>query len=250
MRTSPARAHLDRHVAASRKAAADGAAPDRAMATAYELMLGQLAEHRRRLKDVQSIERKADVKRQFLPMYASYVEGALDADHGGQDDVLMTIMVWRMDVGDYGGALPIARYAIEHKLVMPDQYQRSTATIIAEELAEAALAAIGAKQGFAAQVLIDAEQLTRREDMPDEVRAKLHKAIGYAISTDESADLAALDGAAENWARAMALHPKVGVKKDLERLGRRIKALHADTPEASPPAQPNTADAAPPGDAG
>ncbi|MBN4688500.1 terminase, partial [Escherichia coli] len=113
-------------------------------ANAYELMLAKLAEDRRRLKEVQSIERKIEIKRQILPDYAPWVQGALEAGRGGQDAVLMTVMVWRIDVGDFAGALDIAAYALRHGLVLPDQYQRDAATLIAEEIADQALASFSA----------------------------------------------------------------------------------------------------------
>lgn len=228
MRNSPARAHMQSHVAAARAEADNGAIADRAMATGYELMLAQLYEHKRRLKEIQSLEKKADLKRQYLPAYADYVAGALDADGGGQDDVLMTIMVWRIDTGDYAGAIAIARYAVAHGLVMPDQYQRNTATLIAEEIAEAALKAHAAGQPFDFDIIAAAGFMTDAADMPDEVRAKLQKAGGYLLSAPDDADLGALRAAADLWTRAIALHPRVGVKKDLEKLDRRIKAAEQE----------------------
>ncbi|WP_269059049.1 phage terminase small subunit, partial [Ralstonia solanacearum] len=46
------------------------------------------------LKQVQSVERKAELKRKLLPEYAAWIRGVLDADTGAQDEVFMTVMVW------------------------------------------------------------------------------------------------------------------------------------------------------------
>ncbi|UJB21885.1 phage terminase small subunit [Lysobacter gummosus] len=54
----------------------------------------QLGEHRRRLKSVQSVERKVEMKRRILPEYAPWIDGVLQGGRGGQDKVLMTVMVW------------------------------------------------------------------------------------------------------------------------------------------------------------
>ena len=207
MRNSPARAHMQTHVAAARATADDGNLADRAMATGYELMLAQMYEHKRRLKEVQSLEKKAEIKRQYLPAYADYVAGALEADGGGQDDVLTTIMVWRIDTGDFAGAIDIARYVIAHGLVMPDQYQRNTATLIAEEIAEAALKAIAAGQAFDIKIVAEASTLTNAADMPDEVRAKLYKAGGYLFSAPDDAPLDDLKAAADCWTRILTRMP-------------------------------------------
>lgn len=220
---SPARAHFQR-VSATNRQAADQPAT-RADATAYELMLAKLTEDKRRLHQLQSIERRIEVKRTLLPEYEPWVEGALKGAQGVQDDVLMTVMVWRVDVGDLAGALDIAAYAIEHKLAMPDQYKRSTGCLIAEEFADYALRLKDGIDAGVTSMLMAAGSLTAGEDMPDEVRAKLHKAIGYGLDQGGSKHVAL-----EQLQKALALHAKVGVKKDIERLEREIKNL------AAPPA--------------
>jgi hypothetical protein len=217
MPISPAKNHFQRAQAAQRQSID---APVRADATAYELMLAKLAADRRRLHDIQSIERRAEVKRELLPDYAAWVDGALDGDHGVQDDVLMTIMVWRIDVGDLAGALQIAAYAIKHKLAMPDQYKRSAGCLIAEEFADYALRLDAIAPDITEQ-LQAADELTVNEDMPDQVRAKLLKAVGYGLA--QSGDTGHLPSALDHLKRALGLHDKVGVKKDIERIEREIK---------------------------
>lgn len=215
--STPARRHFQRTSAASSKAA-EGIST-RKDANQYELMLYKLAEDKRRLHDIQSMERKAEVKRELLPDYAPWVEGVLQGQQGVQDDVLMTVMIWRIDAGDYVGALEIARYAIKHKLSMPDQYKRTTACLIAEEMAEMAIKAHDGGMAINAEPLQQAAEITAEEDMPDEVRAKLYKAIGYAMSSEKPLLSKALD----YFKRALNLHDKVGVKKDIEKLERELK---------------------------
>jgi hypothetical protein len=224
MRISPAKNHFQ-HAQAAQRQSID--APVRADATAYELMLAKLAEDRRRLHDIQSIERRAEVKRELLPDYEAWVGGALEGDHGVQDDVLMTIMVWCIDVGDLAGALKIARYAIKHKLAMPDQYKRSTGCLVAEEFADYALRLDAIAPEITGR-LQEANDLTVTEDMPDQVRAKLLKAIGHGLlqaadAVDKESRPAYLQSALDHFKHAIGLHEKVGVKKDIERLEREIK---------------------------
>lgn len=222
---SPAKAHFMR---ASAVALGVAERPqDAATVNAYELMLAKLAEDRRRLKSVQSIERKAEVKRELLPEYQPWIQGVLAGDSGQQDDVFMNVLVWTIDTGDIASAIPLATYAISHKLVLPDQYQRTTACLIAEESADIAL-----KDGQVAhlEALIEVEKITATEDMPDEVRAKLHKAIGYAMRTaaEDSPEGVKRDlmiSAKWQLERALSLHSKVGTKKGIERLETLIKNL-------------------------
>ena len=96
---------------------------------------------------------------------------------------------------------------------MPDQYKRDVATVLAEEIADQSLKALAAEQPANGVALLDVSELTEGEDMPDEVRAKLYKAIGYAWRAAGD-----LNAAKEALTRALALHDRVGVKKDIERL--------------------------------
>jgi hypothetical protein len=210
---SPAQRHYERAMA---ERAAASTAPDETLAgaSAYDLMLAKLASDRRRLKAIASIERKVEVKRaELLPEYVDYVAGALSGGRGAQDDVLTTIMIWRVDAGDYAGALDIARYALAHRMTLPDQYDRPLATAIAEEFAEAALTAFKRGETFERAQLDEVAQLTAQADMHDQVRAKLHKVIGYAAER-------AGDGTAalEHLCRALALDSRAGVKQDIARL--------------------------------
>lgn len=227
MRHSPARAHYEQTVAAQTPTEAQPL--DRNAANAYELMLHKLAEDKRRLKDVQSVERKAEVKAQLLPEYLPWIEGVLEGDSGRQDDVLMTVFVWAIDIGQFDLALRIGAYAIAHQLTMPDQYKRDVPCVLAEEIADYALkqdeAGLVALQPHIAQ----AATMTVNCDMPDEVKAKLLKANGYAL---RAAGL--LTEAKDLLTRALQLHDKVGVKKDIERLDTLIKnsspAVDAENP--------------------
>lgn len=216
--SSPAKRHFQRVSAATRAVAGSSAPTDQGTATQYELMLLKLAEDKRRLKDIQSIERKAEVKAQLLPEYKPWIDGVLEGDTGQQDDVLMTVFVWAIDIGDFVTAIKVADYAIAHKLVMPDQYKRDVATVLAEEIADQNLKAIAAEQSADINAMLIVDELTRNLDMPDEVRAKLYKAIGYAYRAAN-----VLEKARDCLIRALELNDKVGVKKDIERLETLIK---------------------------
>ena len=211
---SPARAHFQR-VTASLTAASAPHGGSLAGASRYELMLAKLATDRARLHIVKSNERKAAVKRELLPEYEDYVTGSLEGGRGAQDDVLTTIMLWRIDAGDYTGALPIAEYALTHRLTLPDEFSRSTATVVAEEFAEQAIIALRAGQPFDVEQLKHVADLTEPHDMPDQVRAKLYKAIGLTVQDKPDVALLYLN-------RALKLHDRSGVKQDIDRLQKQL----------------------------
>lgn len=216
MATPAAQARL-RKLAALESARAAETGEPLALATGYERMLVKLRSDQARLKQVQAMERKAQVKCEILPDYAPYIDGVLSANAGVQDAVLMTVMVWAIDAGDNALALRIAAYALAHKLALPDRYERTLGTLLAEEFADMALKAHTAGRAIDVDTLLSVGELVKGEDMPDEVRAKLHKAIGYGLR--ESAP----ESAVIHLRRALELHDKAGVKKDIKQLERQLK---------------------------
>ena len=212
MSLSPARQHRLR-VQAEQAARTGGSVRH---ASGYDQMLLQLAEDRRRLKGVQSTVKKAEIKVELLPKYSAWAEGVLAAGGAQQDDVLMYVMLWRIDAGDYAGALQIAGHALRHGWVMP-LGNRNTQTVLVEELADAAQVAITASQPFETEFLLQALDMTDGTDMPDQSRARLHKAIGLLLC--EASPASALN----HLTHALQLDPRCGVKKDKERLERRLR---------------------------
>lgn len=228
MASSPARLHQQRVLAQLAAAAAPHGG--QVQGSEYELTLAQLIEHRRMLKDIQSIERKIAAKAVFLPVYDAWIDGALQAGNGAQDEVLTTVLVWHIDVGNFARALDLARYVMQHGLQMPDRYERGVPVVLIDEYSTAALSGRMPHE-LALQVLPEVLHLTAEHDAPDQARAKLHKAIGYALirkSGSADVDLTKLAEpiartALDHLQRALQLFDQVGVKKDIERLERRLK---------------------------
>lgn len=216
--------------------AADPAAQRRGgAATEYELQRARLGVDLRRLHELQSVERKIELKRQLLPGYVDWVEGVMAANVATEDDILTHVMIWRLDVGDFAGALPLARFVLRHGLTLPERFSRTAPTLICEEIADAALKALGQDQDFDIATLRDVEVLVIDEDIFDQVRAKLEKAIGLclaraadAIEPDADGPAGARRGAQEqalrHLRRAVELDTNAGVKKRIEKLERDIRA--------------------------
>jgi hypothetical protein len=250
--SSLARRHRTRILAAAAAtlaAASGGAAAARPAsgpaATEYELQRARLGLDLRRLKNIQSIEAKIELKRELLPGYDAWVSGVLDAAAAGaggvQDDILTQIMIWRIDIGDYEGALPLAAYVLRWNLALPERFERTAATLIAEEIAEAALKALGQGEAFPFGLLVEVDDLTADEDMPDQVRAKLNKAMGLELARSSAAlepdadgpaggKRAAMEGALRRLRRALELNSRAGVKRDIENLERARSKLAAAAP--------------------
>ncbi|MGS8421011.1 phage terminase small subunit [Escherichia coli] len=213
--TSPAQRHMMRVSAAM--TAQREAAPLR-HATVYEQMLVKLAADQRTLKAIYSRELKAAKKRELLPFWLPWVNGVLEQGKGVQDDILMTVMLWRLDTGDIAGALEIARYALKYGLTMPGKHRRTPPYMFTEEVALAAMRAHAAGESVDTRLLTETLELTATADMPDEVRAKLHKITGLFLR--DGGDAA---GALAHLQRATQLDCQAGVKKEIERLERELK---------------------------
>ncbi len=211
--TSPAQRHMMR-VSASQTAQREQA-PLR-HATAYEQMLVKLADDRRTLKNIRSNERKAEKKRELLPFYAPWVAGVLTDGRGAQDDIVMTVMLWRLDAGDIAGALEIAPYALKYGLTT--DHRRTTPYMLVEEVALAALRLRDAGESVDLSLLQATIDLTDGADVPDMVRARLHKVTGLTLR-DAGQNAEAL----AQFQRAMQLDRNVGVRKEIERLERALK---------------------------
>lgn len=201
--------------------------------TTYELMLAKLQQDQLRLKQVQSNQNKAKLKAELLPDYADYIAGVLAGGKGAQDDVFVTVMLWRFDAGEFAGGLAAAAYVLQHGLKMPERFNRTTGCVVAEEIAEAALRALKAGGEFDLDVTLQANELTASHDMPDAARAKLMLAIGrlYALKVKDDAsgeDLGNLVNAKDYLTKAISLYSACGAKKDLERVDRLLKR-HAET---------------------
>lgn len=179
---------------------------------AYEMMLAKLNNDRIRLKKFQSTEAKIELKKQLIPEYMDWINGVLESGNVQQDDVFMWILVWMIDTKQFEKAFPLAEHAIKHNWVTPDEYKRKTATLITEELANTVLTAIYNKKPVDTGILFKFADLVADKDIFDEVRAKLNKAIGYALKeTDPEKALSYLT-------RALELDENSGVKMAIKEL--------------------------------
>jgi hypothetical protein len=246
MRMTPAQRHFARKsgmaaaIAIGAAALGGAATDDDNRPSPYRLQLAELGECLRELKQIQAREGKIARKRELIARFDAWVAGVLDAHRAGgpavQDDVVLTMMVWALDIEDHERALDLIAYVVGNDLVMPERYTRTAPTIVAEIAADNALAALGRGEQPDLTFLQLVEEATREKDMIDQVRAKLHKAIGLTMIFEPSDDAepereraggwrAALAAAIPQLKRALQLHDKVGVKKDIEKAERELAKL-------------------------
>lgn len=242
---SLARRHREQHRAAQAGAAAAPQRPANApppmpttgpVASEYALLLTALGQDLQSLRQIQSVERKIAAKAGMIGRYRAWVEGAMRSDPPVQDDIVGTMLVWAIDVGDWPLALQLGAHVLATNLGLPERYKRSPAVLLAEEVAESALRVASA---VPRPVLEQTLALTEDHDMPDQVRAKLHKALGLAFQAEADAfdpeaesqraggKRALVAAALDHVGRALELDQGAGVKKIIERLAAELKKLPA-----------------------
>ena len=187
-------------------------------ASTYELLLFKLRQDRGQLHKVESHLAKAEMKRRMLPTYQPWVAGVLAKDQGGQDAIVMHMLIWHLDVGDIASGLDIAKYALRHDLATPEDFSRTLACLVAELVTVAAQRNLTDKQPLDTAQLTRAQALLTGRDMPDAVKARLHKFVGYALRQDGD-NVFALASLKE----AVRLDENSGVKTDIKQLEKLIQ---------------------------
>lgn len=224
---SPAHRHRERELA-KQAAGLPQAGQLVASGTIYDQMLAKLVTDMRRLKDLQSVERKIEVKATLVAEYDDYIDGVLQGNSGAQDEVVATLGVWNIDAGRFARAMEIGAYLLTHRLVLPARYTRNVQTTLIDEIGGALLAGKVEDAKHMYEIADATERLTHDHDAPDQARAKLHKAMGLALQK-LSEDAQALNArsyaerALSHFVRATELNPSAGVKKQIERLQARLK---------------------------
>ncbi|EFG4681214.1 terminase [Escherichia coli] len=204
--------------------------------TAHEQVLHQLRLAQMQLKGIQSNVAKAELKKHLLPDFEAWINGTLAGDSGRQDEVITTMMVWAIDCRNYPLALRIGEYVIRHRLALPDNFGRDAATVLTEEIAEVVLteAATNNETDLSGYIrtLDELDALVFDQDMPDQVRAKLHKARAFSRRASGSTEdmVVSLDLLRE----AMRINPAAGVKREIATLARKVSKVQ---PEPEKPAE-------------
>lgn len=182
----------------------------------YDMLNLKLVEDRRTLHSIQSILGKIAKKSELLPHYDDWINATLSTGTGKSDPLLTTLMLWHIDVGNFERGLDIADYALKHQLTMPDNHQRTLATVVAEEVADTAKRLMQAEQPFDEGQVLRASTMTADQDVPDQVRAKLAKIIGEL--TEEADPATAL----ASYKIALQHDAKSGVKGSIKRLEKQL----------------------------
>lgn len=187
--------------------------------TPYQELLLLLKQDKQVLKSIDSIQDKQIAKREMLPRYVDWVAGVLEgASPLENDEIFVTVLLWRIDVGQLTEAVPLAMFAIEHDMQTIDDFKRSLPCLIYEQFGEQleANGDVGAAEldKLTELALAKLDDGRHAVDMPDPVRAKFLKAAGlFYMHHDNRIVAKQLFQAADGY------YERVGVKKLLKELG-------------------------------
>lgn len=228
-------------------ASAEGSAPPMADGTPvsdeYRKLLAAMHEDLRALSTIQSIEARIGKKQKMIDAYRPWCLGALEIEEGAtapQDEIVVQTMIWALDISDWGFALDLAEHCITHNLVPPERFNRTTACLVAEDIAERAIKT----PDSVPHDILERARPGAGQDMPDQARAKYHRALGeswarQAEEFDPNAESAfaggkpaLIDAALGELRRGVELNARVGVKKLIQQLERDAKVL-AEEAEAA-----------------
>jgi len=177
------------------------------------LLDAALAEDLKSLHDIQSVERKIEVKRTLLiPKYRDYV-ARLRAD-GRSHDLLGYYMVWLLDAGDMEAALELGFSLAAAGASMPERFKQQLPTFLAGTVmdwAEAEDALGRSPEPYFSELFAKAIGGLQDEpwDLPDALRARYYRMRG--LLDEKTGDI---PSAIEHLERAFMLGAKVKTKLD------------------------------------
>lgn len=207
---SPAQAHRVKVEAGLETKPAQAIPPQ--VLTQYRAHLIKLQADQKRLAKIRSHQQRLKVKRECLQDYGAYLQGVLAGSHelqGRTDSVLIWCTIWTLDIGEVRRGLQLARCALDRGMDTPDGFKRSLLETLSEEASKAILQANPADY---VEELEQLWQLTTGKDLQDVIRARLAKAYGLALFTQQP------ERAEQLLSQAQALYPSIGVKGYLKKL--------------------------------
>lgn len=217
--TSPARRHFQ--AAAARAAAVAETGSVEELGT-YHALLKQLHGDKALLKSISGITDKVAAKSGMLAAYQNWLDGVAAAGKVAESDkITPVLLVWLIDVGRLDDAMPIAQIAMTAGMESADEYQRTMPEIIIEQMAEQISRGAEISDGAVDMLVYWACDKNagglHTHDMPDQIRAKLLKAVAEKHEAAER-----LQDALDCYRQALKYNDKAGVKNRIAALEKQL----------------------------
>lgn len=180
------------------------------------LMLVGLESDLSRLSDIQSHQKRDEVKRdELLGRYREYLKQLLIDANPRTPEVVFWNMCWAIDAGDVEWAITLGKFAIQHEIDTPERFRRDIRNTFTGDLSRLALQR--QKKGESAPFILDVLSLTNDWDLLDEISADLWKAAATEYET--AADY---QQALHYYQKASDAHPRARVQRAIMRMQKQI----------------------------
>lgn len=174
-----------------------------------------------RLKATNSHAKKDEIKEtELLDKYRLYLKGIIDTGTGEDNKVLVSNMIWAIDVQDFDWAMMLGDYATTHQLAAPEDFTRDVRNIFCGEMSAWALKEQKANR-TAEPWLSTVFGMSRDWDLVDKITAELYRAMGQEIEAEEPAK------ALDYYQQALQADDGAGVKPAITRLEKQLEANKA-----------------------
>lgn len=153
-----------------------------------KLMEAGLDEDLARLKAIQSLAGKQDLKRtELLPKYQDYIHRYLESGLVMPNRVLVQVLVWLFDTTQFDDALELADIAIEQGQLMPERFKRrDIQTFVADAVCEWAYAEYQAGRSPEPYLSNLLPRVDGEWELTEQIPSKYHKLIGMrAMEAEE-----------------------------------------------------------------
>lgn len=153
-----------------------------------KLMEAGLDEDLARLKGIQSLAGKQDLKRtELLPKYQDYIHRYLESGLVMPNRVLVQVLVWLFDTTQFDDALELADIAIKQGQLMPERFKRrDIQTFVADAVCEWAYAEYQAGRSPEPYLSNLLPRVDGEWELTEQIPSKYHKLIGMrAMEADE-----------------------------------------------------------------
>lgn len=153
-----------------------------------KLMEASLDEDLARLKGIQSLAGKQDLKRtELLPKYQDYIHRYLESGLVMPNRVLVQVLVWLFDTTQFDDALELADIAIKQGQLMPERFKRrDIQTFVADAVCEWAYAEYQAGRSPEPYLSNLLPRVDGEWELTEQIPSKYHKLIGMrAMEADE-----------------------------------------------------------------
>lgn len=153
-----------------------------------KLMEAGLDEDLARLKAIQSLAGKQDLKRtDLLPKYQDYIHRYLESGLVMPNRVLVQVLVWLFDTTQFDDALELADIAIEQGQLMPERFKRrDIQTFVADAVCEWAYAEYQAGRSPEPYLSNLLPRVDGEWELTEQIPSKYHKLIGMrAMEAEE-----------------------------------------------------------------